>query len=282
MSRWLEGDGDSNEGLLSEINNRGYQTSANVTDTLTTSNYVTSGNLTNATAHLIKDVSFSSTNRELIITKDDNSPQDPIPLNFIEPGSHLDNSISNLNKYATTAESDESYVANVQLNPTDTTKLQITKGSSTVEITLPGESAFEEDGYVEQFGGVSGLRGTGGSEGTVTGNFELWTQPGATIAQSLLTNSLSMPAPPTPVAPVTLTHVTLDYTNLGNSWFQFFEFQLWSKTNTNLLSGVFPTLYPIQHNSLTLATDSIINIQSRPSINTSYLNQNGEKRLFII
>ena len=106
MSRWLAGDGDSNEGLLSEINNRGYQTSANVNDTLTTSNYVTSGNLTNATAHLVKNVSFSSTNRELIITKDDNSPQDPIPLNFIEPGSHLDNSISNLNKYATTAESD--------------------------------------------------------------------------------------------------------------------------------------------------------------------------------
>ena len=263
---------DNSEGLLimeSNINN--------VTNSL--NNYTTMSNLTNATAHLIKDVSFSSTNNELLITKEDNSPQDPIPLNFIEPGSNLDNAITDLNKYATISESDNTYITNIQLKPTDTTKLQVTKGSSTVEITLPGESAFEEDGYVEQFGGSNGLRGTGGNNGTVTGNFELWDESGATIAQSLLTNSLSMPNPPAEDVVPQLTSVTIDYTNLGDNWFQFFEFQLWSKSNTNLLSGVFPTLYPIQHNSLTLATDGVINSNSRPSINTSYLNQNGEKKI---
>ena len=268
---------------ITTLEDAGYQTSSQVDANITARGFQTNSqvdaNITASTAHLIKNVSFSSTNRELLITKEDDSPQDPIPLNFIEPGSHLDNSISNLNKYATTAESDSSYITNVQLKPTDTTKLQVTKGSSTFEITLPGESAFEEDGYVEQFGGVSGLRGTGGNNGTVTGNFKLWNESGATIAQSLLTNSLSMPAPPAVAVVAQLSSVTLDYTNLSDSWFQFFEFQIWTTDNTNVLSGIFPTLYPTQHTTLTYATDSIINSNSRPSINSSYLNQNGEKKV---
>jgi len=87
-----------------------------------------------------------------------------------------------------------------------------------------------------------------------------------------------MPSPPPPVAPVSLTNVTLDYTNLSDTWFQFFEFQIWSKDNTNVLSGLSPTLFPTQHGPLYLATKSIINQNSRPSINTSYVNQNGQKK----